>query len=423
MESTKKSLQEILDSQSNSKFGLKKMIGYTFVALITISVAVYLWPDKTNQKYTYKTEKITTGALTVTVSATGKLRPTNQVEVGSELSGIIESVFVAENDIVKVGQVLARLDTAKLNDEVEKSRATLIVREAAVMQSRATLSEASTKLYRLRQLHKISGGKVPAQSEIDTAVANVRRAQAEEKSTLAAVEQAKAELNSDKTNLSKATLLSPINGVVLKRSIEPGQTVAASFQAPVLFTIAEDLSKMELHIDVDEADVGNIERGQKSYFTVDAWPDREYSANIQRISFAADITDDVVTYPTILNVNNKDLSLRPGMTGTATITTLNLENQILVPNAAFRVNFNSDVKTEKTKKSVFGLLFPRSKKPEKQVQIEQKPGFSNLLILTENGPVEIAVEILATNQRYSAVTSTTLQPETDIITEASKESP
>ena len=399
------------------------MIGYTFVALITISVAVYLWPDKTNQKYTYKTEKITTGALTVTVSATGKLRPTNQVEVGSELSGIIESVFVAENDIVKVGQVLARLDTAKLNDEVEKSRATLIVREAAVMQSRATLSEASTKLYRLRQLHKISGGKVPAQSEIDTAVANVRRAQAEEKSTLAAVEQAKAELNSDKTNLSKATLLSPINGVVLKRSIEPGQTVAASFQAPVLFTIAEDLSKMELHIDVDEADVGNIERGQKSYFTVDAWPDREYSANIQRISFAADITDDVVTYPTILNVNNKDLSLRPGMTGTATITTLNLENQNLVPNAAFRVNFNSDVKTEKTKKSVFGLLFPRSKKPEKQVQIEQKPGFSNLWILTENGPVEIAVEILATNQRYSAVTSTTLQPETDIITDASKERP
>ena len=390
---------------------------------MTISVAVYLWPDKTNQKYTYKTEKITTGALTVSVSATGKLRPTNQVEVGSELSGIIESVFVAENDIVKVGQVLARLDTAKLNDEVEKSRATLIVREAAVMQARATLSEASTKLYRLRQLHKISGGKVPAQSEIDTAVANVRRAQAEEKSTLAAVEQAKAELNSDKTNLSKATLLSPINGVVLKRSIEPGQTVAASFQAPVLFTIAEDLSKMELHIDVDEADVGNIERGQKSYFTVDAWPDREYSANIQRISFAADITDDVVTYPTILNVDNKDLSLRPGMTGTATITTLNLENQILVPNAAFRVNFNSDVKTEKTKKSVFGLLFPRSKKPEKQVQIEQKPGFSNLWILTENGPVEIAVEILATNQRYSAVTSTTLQPETDIITDASKERP
>jgi hypothetical protein len=111
------------------------------------------------------------------------------------------------------------------------------------------------------------------------------------------------------------------------------------------------------------------------------------------------------------------------MTGTATITTLNLENQNLVPNAAFRVNFNSDVKTEKTKKSVFGLLFPRSKKPEKQVQIEQKPGFSNLWILTENGPVEIAVEILATNQRYSAVTSTTLQPETDIITDASKERP
>ena len=423
MASSEKSLQEILDNQANTKFGLKKMIGYGCIALIIISISAYFWPNETNAKYTYATEKIAMGALTVTVSATGKLRPTNQVEVGSELSGIVDSVFVDENDVVKVGQVLARLDTSKLSDEVEKSRATLIAREAAVAQSRATLSETSTKLYRLRQLEKISNGKVPAQSEIDTAIANVRRAQADEKSTLAAVDQAKAELRSDETNLAKATIISPINGVVLKRSIEPGQTVAASFQAPVLFTIAEDLAKMELHIDVDEADVGNIMRGQKSFFTVDAWPDREYTANIQRVSFAADITDDVVTYPTILNVDNTDLSLRPGMTGTATITTLNLEDQILVPNAAFRVNFDSEAKSEKTKKSVFGLLFPRSKKPKKRVQIDQKPGFSKLWTLTEDGPVEIAVEIIATNQRYSAVRSGTIQPETNIIIDLLKERP
>jgi HlyD family secretion protein len=124
------------------------------IALIIISISAYFWPNETNEKYTYATEKIAMGALTVTVSATGKLRPTNQVEVGSELSGIVDSVFVDENDVVKVGQVLARLDTSKLSDEVEKSRATLIAREAAVAQSRATLSETSTKLYRLRQLQE-----------------------------------------------------------------------------------------------------------------------------------------------------------------------------------------------------------------------------------------------------------------------------
>ncbi len=423
MASTQKSLKEILDDQSNAKTSPKKIVGYISLILVIIFAAFYLWPGEESDEYTYTTETVKSGTLTVTVSATGKLRPTNQVEVGSELSGIMESVFVEENDRVKVGQVLARLDTAKLNDKVEKSKAALIGREAAVIQSRATLSEVSTQLYRLRQLQKLSNGKVPAQSEIDSAVANVRRARADEKSNLAAVEQAKAELRSDETNVTKATLISPINGVVLKRSIEPGQTVAASFQAPVLFTIAEDLAQMELLIDVDEADVGNIKSGQESYFTVDAWPDREYSAKIHRISFAAEITDDVVTYPTILNVDNTDLSLRPGMTGTATITTLSLENRLLIPNAAFRVNFDSDLKTKKTKTSVFGLLFPRSKKPKKKINIEQKTGFSKLWALTEKGPIEMSVEILAVNQKYSAVASGTIQPDTKIIVEASKKRP
>ncbi|MDC1312093.1 efflux RND transporter periplasmic adaptor subunit [Burkholderiales bacterium] len=423
MASTSKSLQEILNDQSETKIAPRKILGYVFLAFIILSAVFYFWPGVENNEYTYATETVESGTLTVSVSATGKLRPTNQVEVGSELSGIMESVFVDENDRVEVGQILAKLDTAKLNDEVEKSKAALVVREAAVIQSRATLAEVSTKLYRLRQLQKRSNGQIPAKSEIDSAVANVRRAQAEEKSTLAAVEQAKAELRSDETNVSKATLISPINGVVLKRSIEPGQTVAASFQAPVLFTIAEDLAQMELYVDVDEADVGNIKSGQKSYFTVDAWPDREYSAKIHRVSFAADITDDVVTYPTILNVDNTDLSLRPGMTGTATIITLSLENQLLIPNAAFRVTFESEIKTKKTKKSVFGLLFPRSKKPQKQIRIEQKPGFSTLWTLTENGPIEIAVEILAVNQRYSAVAPGAIGPDAKIIIDASKERP
>ena len=420
---SEKSLQDVLDTASGSKTSLKKIFGYLSLVVLGLILTLLLWPDNNDSQYSYQTEKISTGSLIVTVSATGKLRPTNQVEVGSELSGIMKSVYVNENDSVKAGQVLAQLDTSKLRDTVEKSRSALMGREAAVTQVRATLSEVNTNLYRLRQLHKISNGKIPSQNKIDAAVANVRRTQADEASALASVDQAKADLRSDETNLSKATLISPINGVVLKRSIEPGQTVAASFQAPVLFTIAEDLSKMKLHVDVDEADVGNIKNGQKSYFTVDAWPDREYSANIHRISFAAEVKDDVVTYPTILDVDNSDLSLRPGMTGTAVITTLDLTNQLLVPNAAFRVELATRAENKKPNKSVFGFLFPRPQRPKQKVRTEQQTGLSKLWLLTEAGPTELSVDVLATNPRFSAVKAVNLKPGANVIIDAIEKTP
>lgn len=421
MTSSEKSLQDLLDNEKEGKLISKKVVKYFVILAIALGIVTYFWRSEEDNSFVYKTEEVKLGSLTVTVSATGKLTPTNQIEVGSELSGIIESVFVDENDVVESGQVLAQLDTAKLNDAVEKSQAALIGQQASVAQALATLAETRTNLYRLRQLYELSDGEIPSQSQIDTAVANLRRAQADEKSSNAAVQQAEANLRSDKTNLSKATLISPIDGVVLKRSVASGQTVAASFQAPVLFTIAEDLRKMELHVDVDEADVGSIVKGQNSYFTVDAWPDRQYSASIHRVSFAADNTDDVVTYPTILDVVNTDLSLRPGMTGTAVITTLNLENQILVPNAVFRLNLSANIDTVEPKKSVFGFLFPRSKKPKREVHTEQKAGLSKLWVLSKDGPTEIAVEIIATNQKYSAVLSDQLKIGSKVITSAIKE--
>ena len=248
MTSSEKSLQDLLDNEKEGKLISKKVVKYFVILAIALGIVSYFWRSEEDNSFVYKTEEVKLGSLTVTVSATGKLTPTNQIEVGSELSGIIESVFVDENDVVESGQVLAQLDTAKLNDAVEKSQAALIGQQASVAQALATLAETRTNLYRLRQLYELSDGEIPSQSQIDTAVANLRRAQADEKSSNAAVQQAEANLRSDKTNLSKATLISPIDGVVLKRSVASGQTVAASFQAPVLFTIAEDLRKMELHI-------------------------------------------------------------------------------------------------------------------------------------------------------------------------------
>src|SRR5690606_20112037 len=176
------------------------------------------------------------------------------------------------NDQVTKGQVLARLDTSKLEDQVAKSRAAVVAAEAQVQQMQATVEEARANLTRLRQVAELSGGKVPSKAELETAEAVLKRAIANEAAAQAAVIQAKATLQSDETNLSKAYIRSPIDGVVLLRQVEPGQTVAASLQAPVLLTLAEDLAQMELRVDVDEADVGRVREGQLATFTVDAYP-------------------------------------------------------------------------------------------------------------------------------------------------------
>ncbi|NCS72728.1 MAG: efflux RND transporter periplasmic adaptor subunit, partial [Deltaproteobacteria bacterium] len=288
---------------------------WLLVALVAGGVgSLFLRPDHGGEAVRYQTEEVRRGDLTVIVSATGKLEPTNQVDVGSELSGIVEAVFVEDNDRVKKGQVLARLDLSRLEDAVARSAANLAAVEAQVQQTQATVVEARGALARLLQVAELSGGKVPSGSELDTARANLQRAVANEASAQASVVQGRATLKSDQTNLFKGSIRAPIDGVVLARKVEPGQTVAASLQAPVLFTLAEDLAQMELHVDVDEADVGQVDAGQPATFTVDAYPKRRYPAAILRVDYGAQTTNQVVTYRAVLQVENRDLSLRPGMT-------------------------------------------------------------------------------------------------------------
>jgi len=177
---------------------------------------------------------------------------------------------------------------------------------------------------------------MPSQTDLDAAKANLARYKADEASSKAAVAQAQAALNVNRTDLTKAVITSPINGVVLKRSVEPGQTVAASFQSPTLFTLAEDLTQMELQVDVDEADVGQVRDGQEATFTVDAYPDRTFPARITQVRYGSQTVEGVVTYKTVLNVDNSSLALRPGMTATAVITVNKREDVVLVPNVAMR---------------------------------------------------------------------------------------
>ncbi len=284
----------------------------------------------------FVTEAVSRGDLDAKVSATGKLQPTITVSVGSELSGLVDAVFVEENETVKKGQPLARLDVLRLQDQITGSAATLAAAEARVGQAAATVKESTAQLERLREVSRLSDGKVPSQTEMEAAEANLARAEAARLSAAASVTEAQAALSSDRTNLSKASIRSPINGIVLTRAVEPGQTVAASLQVATLFTIAQDLREMELAVDVDEADVGRVADRQQATFTVDAYANRTYEASVTRVAFGATTTGDVVSYTTVLVVKNDDLSLRPGMTASAEIETASVKDALLVPNAALR---------------------------------------------------------------------------------------
>ena len=317
------------------------------IALLVIAVAIFwVFSSRSNNTITakdwFKTESVARGPMTVTVTATGSIQPTNQVDVGSEQSGIVEKVEVTYNDRVEVGQVLARLDPSILNAEVMQYKASLESAKADFLNQKATVSETRKKLERLNKAWELSGKKVPSQDELDTAEAALQRAVASEASAKARVSQAQANLERKETDLSKLVIYSPVNGIVLDRKVEPGQTVQASFQAVTLFKLAEDLTRMELHVAVDEADVGLVKAGQKATFTVDAYPDRSFEADVIQVRYGAKTEQGVVTYETVLSADNSELLLRPGMTATADIVVKEITDTLLIPNAALRFSPTED---------------------------------------------------------------------------------
>jgi HlyD family secretion protein len=398
---------------------LVKWVGVPAVLLVTLgATAAALRSDSRSQGTTYTTEPVTRGDLQVVVSATGNLQPTNSVNVGSELSGLVEDVLVEENDYVKRGQVLARLDVSKLNDQITRSEAALASAQAKLAQADATAHEARATLERLQEVSRLSGGKVPSKTEFATAEAALLRAEAEQSSARAAVNEARAALSSDRTNLSKASIRSPIDGVVLTRSVEPGQAVAASLQVATLFTIAEDLKEMELEVDVDEADVGSVADGQQATFTVDAYPARRYTAAVTRVAYGSRTSADVVSYPTVLKVKNDDLSLRPGMTASAEIVTARVENALLVPNAALR--YAPPSTTAAPSRGLMGSLMPGPPRmgAARQPKAESKDGTRSLWVLREGQPTQVTVTVGRTNGRVTEVVGDGLQEAQPVITES-----
>lgn len=297
------------------------------------------------EKVSYMTKPVQAGDLIVTVSADGTLKPVRTVSVGSELSGIVSRVNVDVNSVVKVGDVLIELDCAKLESAVNQARATLTSAEAKLLEAQAVYAEAKAKLARYEELNRASAGKMPSRAQLDEQRATVKKARAGIAVAQASIDDAKATLQTNETNLSKAFIRSPVDGVVLTRSVEPGYAVAASLQAVELLTVATDLHELELQVDVDEADVGEVRPGLKTTFTVSAYPDRPFPATLTKVAYGASSgTDKVVTYTTYLAVKNPELKLRSGMTATAIIETARKNDVLLVPNTALR--FRPEVKTQ-----------------------------------------------------------------------------
>lgn len=283
----------------------------------------------------YITKPVERGNLKLTVTASGTLEPTNVVNLGTEVSGTVTQIHVDYNDRVVTGQLLASLDTNKLEAQVLASRAMLESARAKLLQATVSVRESQQELDRLNHVHKISQGRMPAKSDLEKSDAAAERAKADRTSATANVAQAEAALRLDEASLEKARIFSPIDGVVLKRNIELGQTVAATFETPVLFVIAEDLRRMELHIGVDEADVGRVAAGQKAMFSVDAYPDRQFPTTVAQVRYASSNNNGVISYETILTVANDDLALRPGMTASVEIVVQEENDLLLVPSSAF----------------------------------------------------------------------------------------
>ena len=360
------------------------------VLALTLCVAAYLFLFTGNgakEAVSYETEAAKITDLTVTVTATGKIEPITKVDVGSELSGIISDVLVSENSLVKAGDVLARLDVTRLEAQHQSALAKVRIAAAGVTEAQATARERELNLERQKKLG-IRG--VAAKEQVDIAVAEAARAAAIVDSSEGQLAAARADLAVIEADLANADIVSPIDGIVLKRDVEPGQTVAASLQAPILFQIAQDLKRIQLEAQVDEADIGMVREGQQATFTVDAYRNRSFPAVIEKLSFAPEEVDGVITYKALLSAPNDDLALRPGMTATARIVVEEHKQVLTVPNEALR--YQPPREEASSGFSITQLFLPRFPRNNRSKREADADGMRSLYVLRNREPVEVKVK-------------------------------
>ena len=314
-------------------------------------------------EYVYRTQPVTRGSISATVSATGSVNPVERVDVGTQVSGTLKEIYVDYNSRVTKGQLVATLDTDMLQSRVDEAKASLALAQARVTSARASAADADRTFKRNKELWSRN---LIARSELDAAETKLSLARASLAEHNAQVVQARASLKQAETSLGYARIVSPVDGVVIARKVDVGQTVAASLQTPTLFSIARDLTRMQIEASVDEADIGRIAEGQKVVCRFDAWPDTTFEGTVTQVRLKSTVVSNVVTYTVIIRVDNSELKLKPSMTANVTIVTEEKKDVLKVPAAALRFTPPGDVlaalsapsgteKEEKGAGSIMGL--------------------------------------------------------------------
>lgn len=406
-------------------------VGLVLGLAATLLVAVMAWSQSRNAPtISYQTQPLSRDDLEVSVLATGTLNALNSVEVGAEITGRVLKVLVNFNDRVTRGQVLAEIDTETYEARLDEANAQVAAAYASSKNAKATLEEAKLRQARVSNLHAQG---LASDQELEEASAALARAEASVANSNADASLRQASLQVARTNLGKAVVKSPIDGIVLDRAVEPGQTVTSGLQTPILFTLATDLESMRLEVAVDEADVGLVREGQRATFTVDAYPKREFASKVLAVKSLPAEGSTVVTYETWLSVDNRDRSLRPGMTATATIVVDERKKVLLVPNAALR--FTPPASTVSQGFS-FNRLLPgppnrnRSRSAaaasgsagpgtaEGRGKGKGKGNQRTLFVLENGAPVRIGVEAGATDGTVTEVSSPELREGMAVIVNA-----
>jgi HlyD family secretion protein len=406
-----------LDKPRGARVLNRKSLVWGGLAALLLLVAIsVLFRTGSSAEQSFVVEPASRVDLTVIITATGSVQPTNQVDVSSELSGTVRRVFVDYNSPVKVGQVLAELDTDKLKATLNSSGARLGSAKAKVLDAEATLVEKKLVFERKRTL---ATNRVSSQQDLDTAKAAYDRAIAAVDAAKAEVGVAEADVELNETNLRKSRIVSPINGVVLKRNVDPGQTVASSLQAPILFTIAEDLTQMEVQVDVDEADVGKVKEGQQGTFSVDAYPEQKFRARIRELRYGSEVVQGVVTYKAVLSTDNSELLLRPGMTATAEIVVQEVTKALTVPNAALRYSPPTRQASEGNTSLLRRLRLLPGRPPFRPASPREESGPNRRLWILKNGaPLAVPVMVGVSDGRRTEIVKGEIKDEQGVIVDS-----
>ncbi len=414
MQSTREILMN-LNPKKNYKKILMLWGGILGVAILCIAL-VYWWQTR-EPSYIYTTQEATLGDISTSISANGTLSPTHEVSIGSVISGIVLEVLVDVNDEVSKGQILAKIDSESIEQDLYRYEAQLQSAKAQLKSAKVTLEEKEWQYKQLQTLFKQTNGKTPSKLDLQTAKTAYNSALSEVGIRQANIKEIETAIRSTQVDLKNSQITTPIDGVVLSRSIEVGQSVAASFQAPEFFIIAENLEEMELNVSISEADIGKVRVGQSVKFSVDSYPQKIFEALVDRVNFgASESTDNIVSYEARIYVGNQDLLLKPGMSATADIVTDSAKNALLIPSSALYFTPTTSKKDSAKSSSGMNPFAMRSQRPQRTRGGGTKRQANSSIWILENGkPKEISIEVGISDGVLTQVLGDSIQPGMQVI--------